>query len=213
MADLQYEVNGGGLQDLGTISTAETHSSFYDYSSSSNPEVEKEAHHGYWEKDVLTVFVHHNTNDNTYAVIYTFNKPDSNRDQSVNYGARLNYSESIDPDSDVLVEDDPGEGWTSDSVEHGWGAATTDGGAIKASTFLDVTFTVDTPASGDNAITDFRVITSDGSAPDGGSVEYIGTSGSLRFRFEGLTTSPATVGDRVIMLREDLAVHGLPGGG
>lgn len=210
MANLQYEINGNGLNTLQPVVTSETHSEFYDYSSSSNSEVNKEAHHGYWEKDVATMLLHQDSNSGSYAVMISYNKPDSTRDQSIQYGARLNFSENIDADTEVLVEDDPGDTYATDHFDNSWGAATTDGGMIDATTFLDVTFTIDTPAGADNAITDFRLITSDGSAPDGGGVAYAGTSGSIRLVLEGIASSPVSTGDLCVMLTEDLAVHGKP---
>lgn len=173
LGGIRYEIDGAGLQPLEPIQTADTHAGFYDYTNN-------EAHHGYEEADVLTIFVHENTTDGSWAVIITAGNGDESSsiertfrtDFTFNSGSFQSYLETDGEESD---------NFTSDYMENGYHGDKTDGAAIEAASGWDVAFAVDDTWDSHSTITqtdshnDLRVIYEDGSAPDGGAVEYAGT--------------------------------------
>jgi len=177
--ELSYEVNGGGLNALEAIGTAETHDTFYDYDTSGNAG----ANHNYDEYQVVTLFVHEDTNNDTYGLVCTAgNQGDSEPGTSV----RVDYSTAIDSSSDYLVVDgESSDAFTDTYAGLGWNGPSTDGFVIDGSAVSDITFTLDNSYSHYMFATtsgpdEFRIITKDGSTPDGGEVVYAGMSGSIR---------------------------------
>lgn len=178
-ADLLYEVNNNGLNDLEAISTAETHKDFYGYDDNGN----KGATHGYDEYQVVTVFLHENTNNKTFGIILTVgdngnNEPDTS--VKVNYSVTINSADYLEKDGESNDE------FTTDYAGLGYNGPSTDGFALDADSIGDITFTLDNSYnhSGQGNTSgpdDFRLITKDGTTPDGGATIYAGMSGSIRF--------------------------------
>lgn len=177
---LQFEVNGGGVQSLGPVKDSQTVEDWYGL----NDTESNAGDHGYWEDDVLTVLVYENTSDGSRYLVVTADDPTV--DGSTEYSLRVDFSEAFGA-SNTTVRDDPAskdDEYHDDWCGFGWAAGKTDGVVIPLSQFSDVTITLDHSYvswnGAENDVADFRIITADGAAPDGGGVEYAGKDGSIR---------------------------------
>lgn len=179
---LQYEINGGGLQAMEPIATAETHAEFYGYSNVS-------ATHGYDEYNTVTLFVHENTQNGSLAIVQTAGEYDVDDTAGTSY--EMEFDRAIDgwgdtgPNdggattySDYLLLDGEGGDEFQDTYSlNGWNATATDGWVIDGAAVDEITFTCeegDRHQVGGGDPDDIRVIYEDGSPPDGGAVEYAG---------------------------------------
>lgn len=226
MATIEYEINGAGLNSLDPITGTANPRDFYDFVDLGGDPPYGYGGHGYGEQHVITMFVYHNTVDDQYAVILNCGYELEEYDGG--WGAELHFTENVDTAADYVVKDDPGRDdfantFESDYSRHGWGSddssstdtSEADGWALKANAFQDVTFTVEENTEAPDRVNnrmphDFRLITADGKPPDGGAVSYAGTDGSIRLTFTNLPPYETVVGtgDQVILLTENLAVHG-----
>lgn len=196
MVELQYEVNGNGLDTLEPFGSSESHRDYYNKSPNA-------------EADVLTLYIHHDTRtESDYALLGKYHDGSTGEDTS--YGCRMDWTETVDSNKDIIIKDDDqyAEEYHGTWAGHGWWGNGTDGIGFTLSTFYDVTFTVDTSYDGadgtftDDTISDFRIVPGPTSSP-----VYAGTGGSIRLTVEGLQHTTASVGDSVVMLTPDLAHH------
>ena len=205
MVQFQFEVNAGGLQNLDPVESSNTHGDFYD--------IEKyRANHGYYEADVCTVFLHRSTLNDTYGLVITHH--DASTAVSDKYGVETTFSQLLNSTDAYIVKDDNNDGYSSSSMRHQFNGNKTDGAVIDVAQFSDVTISLNHTFEGDTTdqdLDDFRVIYQDGSAPDGGAVEYAGKYGTIRITVPDALNPIVrskefpTEGDTVVLLREDLA--------
>lgn len=198
MATIKYEMDGDGLREHTPVVTNETHSEFYGFENFA-------ANHGYLAPDRTRVFVHKNDSANSFAVTITHhdNSGPDTETEGPDYVIDTNFSETV-ASSDFVVQDDPGSNTTDrynpGSMHHEFDGTKTDGAMIKADTFKDVEFTISVQQSA----TSWQGI----EFYDEANGTVLGNT--LHMTFEGVTsgTPTTTTGDQVVMLENELAVHG-----
>lgn len=210
MATFEYEVNGGGLSQLLPIQGSKSHASFYDYQND-------QAGHGYVQSDTTTIFLYKDVGTETYTIVVTHDDGNNSDTKQV----KTIFSESVESAGGYIMKDDPGDAkYYQSQARNGWTSNRTDGFMIDAAQFSDVTFQIENfedpdlvgyPPDGD--ITDLRIITSNGSPPDGGGVESAGQNGEIRITVPddinpalsaGVKPEPRK-GFEVMLLETDLA--------
>ncbi|AGC34507.1 hypothetical protein HVTV-2_gp139 [Haloarcula virus HVTV-2] len=192
---LQYEINGGGLNTLETIKTAEPHYKFYDADLTDNNfdgSQTVEADHGYfYDARTLTVLAHENTNTGSIAIIFTYAEPTTPIDEE--YDNQVDFSTSVSVPTYAAVWDGEandesiGDVFESTRAKNGVSIGTTDGFGLITDGFSDITFTcnpdVSHPKVGDDQLEvdpeGWRLITEEGPPPDGGAYEWIDQSSSM----------------------------------
>jgi len=175
----------------------------------------------------VVLWVYHNQSEDQFAVIASCGL--TNQEVNGPWGCDINFSETIST-GDYVVKDDPNNDlyntFGSSRSKHGWGnqgsstssdSSDADGWAIKANGFRDVSFTISENTELKNQEepdlnfpNDFGIIDGNGSPSSGGGIQWAGTGGSIRLKFSNLPnyTTLAQTGDQVILLTENLAVHG-----
>jgi len=202
----EYEVNGGGKQELGVIQSAESHEDFYGYDG-------EKSNHGYEKGYTTTLILHQNTVTKTYALIVGHHHQDSSN--SGDYiGVKTLFSESVGGAGAYLFKDDPGDDYNARNMEQIINNQNTDGAVVDVGRFNSVQFRLDHTMTTDaldstgvtisERIQDFRII-------DGGSAVTAGRNGTITVYVpDGVdpineTDDIPTEGDTVVMVREDLA--------
>lgn len=219
MVTLKYEVNGGGLQTWEPITGVESVQDFIGLKQGSNGG--NYPTHGYGIEHEVLIFLYHNTDSDRYSLIFQMGEGYL---EDEGMGIRCDFTENMNPAEDILVENGQGRN-NPDYFDHAWGIDEDSGDqssqsgvlALKANTFRDATFTIsqsvyDFSQQDAKLPNDFGIITSDGSTPTGGGVDFAGVGGSIRIKMQGLppfSGGNVVSGDQVIMLQDDLAVHGL----
>ncbi len=136
-----YRFDDGDRASLDPVVTETTHAEFYHGGEADETVL---ATHDYVASNAATMFVHRNeaaTDGPSDGLVLTYDEPDSDGGQ-----ADLQFDESIDPDEDVVVQDDP-EGETqnvdfyeSEQFTHQWGSDFTDGVVIDTAALDEPTF-------------------------------------------------------------------------
>jgi len=202
MATIEYEINGNGLNVLDPILGTQDPVDFYDYTGSGAPS-SGWGDHGYGSQHDVVLWVYHNQSEDQFAVIASCGL--TNQEVNGPWGCDINFSETIST-GDYVVKDDPNNDlyntFGSSRSKHGWGnqgsssssdSSDADGWAIKANGFRDVSFTISENTELKNQEEPDLNFPNDFGIIDGNLPNY---------------TTLAQTGDQVILLTENLAVHG-----